>query len=305
LNGGISALIVTQALLSGEQGLMLHPCLDAWRPQLVRRRQQWFKCQANLPVSMYAGLLGLQESEALTLILPSLPEATTQCWMASPYHAQLSRDSVVVLSDALLPFSVQDAQWLCEQLNPLLKDEGMTLVSSGAALLLCCRDALHATPVGFGDVSGKRLPDRFAQGVDDGRLMRLQSEIQMHLHRHTADHRRAKGEPDIHGLWFWAAGEPLQTDPIDLLRVATRNPCLQSMVNGQDATVIISEAERLSELFREAALLPKHVLLAGESHAVLLDKSWLPRIGKASWRPKAVKSESELFSLLRGMINVA
>jgi len=301
LNGGISAFIVTQALLSGEQGLMLHPCLDAWRPQLVRRRQQWFECHANLPVSMYAGLLGLQESEALASCLPDLPEATTQCWMASPYHAQLSRDSVVVLSDALLPFSEQDAQWLCEQLNPLLKDEGMTLVSRGAALLLCCRDALHASPAGFGDISGKRLPDRFAQGADDGRLMRLQSEIQMHLHRHTADHRRAKGEPDIHGLWLWAAGEPSQTDPIDPLRVATRNPCLQAMVNGQDATVMISEAERMSELFREAALLPKHVLLTGEGHALLLRKSFFPTFGAAKLKPKSMKSDAELFSLLRTM----
>jgi len=254
---------------------------------------------------MYAGLLGLQESETLAAICPGLPESTAQCWMASPYHAQLSRDSVVVLSDALLPLTNQDAEWLCEQLNPLLFDEGMTLVARGAALLLCCREPLQASPVGFGNISGKRLPDRLAQGVDDGRLMRLQSEIQMHLHRYTADHRRAKCEPDIHGLWFWAAGVPSQADLIDSPRVATRNPCLQSMVNGQDATAIISEAERLSELFRETALLPKHVLLTGDGHALLLSKSILPRFGAVKLKPKSVKSEAELFSLLWGMLHVA
>jgi len=303
-DGGVSVLIASQALIRAEPGLALHPAMDQWRLQLQRYRQQWYQCRANLPVSLYAGLQGRCESELLATLMPELPEQTTQCWMASPYHAQLSRDSVILLPDGMLPLSEQDANWLCRQLNPMLAEDGMTLVSRGAALLLCCREKLHASPASFGDISGKHLPDRHAQGADDGHLMRLQSEIQMLLHRHPADHRREKGEQDIHGLWLWAPGEPMPSGIKDY-RVATRNPCLQSMVDGRDANIIISEAERLSELLKEDARLPAHVLLAGEGHAVLLSKSVFRGFAKARWQPKSVKHESELFSLLRGMIHVA
>lgn len=227
--------------------------------------------------------------------------------MASPYHAQLSRDSVILLPDGKLSFSEQDASWLCQQLNPMLAEDGMTLVTRGAALLLCCREKLQASPDCFGEISGKRLPNRHAQGADDGRLMRLQSEIQMHLHRHPADHRREKDEPDILGLWLWAPSEPKRSEIKDY-RVATRNPCLQSIVNGRDANIIISEAERLHELLKPDARLPAHVLLTGEAHAVLLNKSILPNFGKAlvgTWQPKSVKQESELFPLITGMLNAA
>jgi len=281
---------------------MLHPALDPWLLQVRRYRQQWYQNQANLPVSLYAGLQGLCESELLAGVMPDLPGQTGQWWMASPYHAQLSRDSVILLPDGMLPFTEQDASWICEQLNPMLAEDGMTLVSRGAALLLCCREKLYASPASFGDISGKRLPDRHAHGADDGRLMRLQSEIQMHLHRHPADHRREKGEQDIHGLWLWAPSEPRPSD-IKNYRVATRNPCLQAMVDGRDANIIISEAERLYEMLKADARLPAHVLLAGEGHAVLLSKSILPRFGKAKWQPKSVKHESELFSFLRGMLD--
>ncbi len=124
----------------------------------------------------------------------------------------------------------------------------------------------------------------------------------MHLHRHPAAHRRAREEHDIHGLWLWAPADVTAQKGSATVSVATRNPCLQSIVHAQQAGILISEVERLPELLRDDAPLPGHVLLTGDAHALLLSKTWLPRFSTAKLRPKAVKSEAELFSLFRTMI---
>ncbi|MDX8407366.1 MAG: threonine synthase [Mariprofundaceae bacterium] len=302
MTDSVDALVVTGALLHGDNGIILHPDLDPWRKHLIRRRQSWFNSSANLPLSCCARVQGISESALIARSISDLPPDTAQLWVASPYHAQLARDTVHLLPEGQLPLSAEDAEWLCAELNPMLSEEGMALLASGAALLLCCREAMHARPVALGDISGGCLPDRHPEGDDGGRLMRLLSEIQMHLHRHPAAHRRARGEYDIHGLWLWAPGEVMEQKAPGNIPVATRNPCLQSIVNAQHARIMISEAERLPGLLKYDALLPRHVLLTGDGHALLLSKALLPGFGAAKLKPKAVKSEAELFSLFGEMI---
>ncbi len=301
----VAALIVTASLLSGEDGFVLHPNLEPWHHQLIRRRRTWFHNSANVPVSCYARLLGENESSLLAASVSGLPSDTAQVWLASPYHAQLARDTVRLLPEGQLSLHAQDAEWLCAELNPMLKEDGMMLMASGAALFLCCREAMDAQPADFGSISGACLPDRHPKGSDGGRLMRLLSEIQMHLHRHPAAHRRERGECDIHGLWFWAPAEVGGAGPDKALAVATRNPCLQAVVDGRDACMIISEADCLPELLHQDERLPEYVLLTGTAHALLLSTSLIPRIGKASWQAKSVKEEAVLTALLQGWADAA
>jgi len=65
--------------------------------------------------------------------------------------------------------------------------------------------------------------------------------------------------------------------------------------------VIIREAERLSELVKGEASLPKWVVLAGAGHAVLLTKPLLPKFGKTAWNPELPRAEVDLLATLQGL----
>jgi hypothetical protein len=294
-------LIVTNALVSVEHQPALHPSIMAWRQQLENCNRNWFFCADKNPLGWYAALCGSSPAALLAEKCEAIPEHTSQCWVASPYHAQLGRDSVSVFPEGLFPCSSDDALHLCETLNPLLTDEGMQLLNVGAALLLACRERMDAWPAGFGAISGKRLPNRHHEGEDGGRLNRLLSEIQMLLFQHPSVARHDRGEVDINGIWLWAPTDwPVATGSRQIA-AATRNPQLQSIVDGQDAGLMISEAERLGELVQKGAPLPKRIVLAGEGYAALLQRSFLPKFSKQGWQPKSARSESDLDSMLSGL----
>ena len=297
-----SLLIVTQALISNQDGVTLHPDLFLWQKELSSRRQRWFNCPDRTPAEWYGALQEIDSTALLASRIDGLPEESAQCWTVTPYHALLARESVRLYPEGLFSWSKADAAWLCDNLNPLLQEEGMQLHQSGAALLLSCRDALDANPISFAAISGKEMPNRHHAGADGVRLNRLIAEIQMVLHQQQPEERMQRGEPEISGLWFsspvhWP--QPVQGQNIG---VATRNPHLVAMVEGRDASVIISEAERLEELLKGGAPLPKRVILAGEEHAIVLTKSLLPRIGIISWSPKSPKSEPEMMANLKGWL---
>jgi len=293
----IPLLLVTHGLISNQDGLTLHPDLFLWQESLAKRKQQWFQSSSYNPLALYAKILGV---EPVLLLSLKLPQSTAkQYWIASPYHAQLSRDSVRVMPEGMLPWCEQDAAWVCELLNPLLQEDGIQLHSIGSALVLACDKVLHAEPAVFSDIAGKSLPNRHPKGADGGYVMRLMSEVQMMFKQSPAMHRRQRGEIDIHGLWFWGACEPNNLETSPTKPVATRDAFLNAIVDGKDANITITEPEKLSELIKEGAGLPKQVLLLGDAHAVLLKQSLLPRFRINHWLPKAVKEESELFSKLR------
>ncbi len=294
-------LIVSDGLVSAGDQPQLNPAIVAWHEQLSGYRQSWFNCADKVPLGWYAALAGASPA-ALLADQIALPEHTQQCWVASPYHAAVTRDSVRVFPEGLLSWAVDDATYLCDILNPLLGEEGMLLHRIGAALLLSCQQPLQASPQGFGEISGHLLPNQHHQGEDGGRLNCLLSEIQMTLFQHPSTARQQRGEMDVNGLWLWSpTAYPLQSS-VDMaalqLAVATRNPVLQSIVEARDAALMITEAERMHELVKQGEALPKRIVLAGEGYAVLLTKSWLPKLGKTLWRPKSVKTESNLLSAL-------
>jgi len=283
--------------MSNQDGLTLHPDLFLWQPLLAKRKQHWFQCTAKNPLALYASLLNIEPVLLLASKLSNNHDK--QCWVASPYHAQLSRDSVRVMPEGMLPWCEEDAIWACGSLNPLLAEEGMALHRIGAALLLACDKPLHAEPAVFADIAGKSLPNRHPSGVDGGHLVRLMAEVQMMFKQSPAAHRRQCGDIDIHGLWLWGACESCHIEALPAKSIATRNPFLQSVVGAKNANMIITEPEQLSELVSQGACLPKQVILFGENHAVLLKKSLLPKLSTDKWLPKAIKSESDLFSMLR------
>jgi len=123
----------------------------------------------------------------------------------------------------------------------------------------------------------------------------------MFLFQHPSEERRNRGEPEVNGIWLWGAAEWPRVHK-NRIAVATRNPFLQSIVDGRNAKLMITEADRLGDLMSQGAPLPKRVVLAGEGYAVILSKSLLLKFGKTLWKPKSTKPESELLSLLHTLI---
>lgn len=292
-----SLLLVTDGLISNQGGLTFHPDLFLWQRLLDKRKQQWFDCPTKNPLAMYAALLNV---EPATLLASKLSlQGENQYWVASPYYAQLARDSVRVMSEGMLPWCAEDAIWACELLNPLLAEDGMQLHRIGAALLLVCNKPLDAKLMSFADIAGNFLPNRHPSGVDGGSFMRLMAEVQMMLKQSPAAHRRERGELDVHGLWFWGGSEPDCIEALANKSVATRNPFLQSVVDAQNANIIVTEAERLAELIKQDSVLPKRVVLLGEGYAVSLKKSLLAGFGTKAWLPRDIKSEADLLGYLK------
>ena len=290
-------LIITNGLIPNQDGLTLHPDLLSWQPLLVKRKREWFDCSSKNPMSMYAAMLGIEPASLLASKLSF--NHGQQYWVASPYHAQLARNSVRVMSEGMLPWCAEDAIWACELLNPLLAEDSMQLYRIGAALLLVCNKPLHAEPMSFADIAGNFLPNRHPSGVDGGSFMRLMAEVQMMFKQSPAAHRRERSEVDVHGLWFWGGSEPDCIEALPNKSVATRNPFLQSVVDAQDANIIVTEAERLAELIKQDSVLPKRVVLLGEGYAVSLKKSLLAGFGTKAWLPRDIKSEADLLGYLK------
>jgi len=293
-------LLISDGLIKHQDGLTLHPDLFLWQRLLQKRKAQWFSCAAYNPLAVYARLL--QQREA-ALLSEKLNIRSGQCWVASPYHARMGRDAIRVMPEGQMSWSQEDASWLCSLFNPLLAEEGMQLHAIHAALLLHCATPLQVSPVGFADIAGCQLPNRHPDGKDGGQFMRLMSEIQMVLNQQPAPHRRQRADLDIHGLWFWGASEAEDQPKKEgkHFAIATRNPYLQSIVNGQNARMIITEAARASELLRQDDSLPKHVCLMGEGHALWLEKRWFSLFAqhKIVWTPQNLASEESYFQRLR------
>jgi len=293
-----SLLIVSNGLISYQDGLTLHPDLFVWQKALGQYKQGWFSSQAHNPLSMYAALND-HVQPALLLVEKLALKPAKQYWIASPYHAQLTRDSVRIMPEAMLPWCAEDAQWTCELLNPLLSEEGMQLHSIGSALLLSCEHVMDAKSVSFAEIAGKSLPNSHPLGKDSGYLMRLMSEVQMFLNQNSAPHRLERGEGGIHGLWLWGR---LDEQPKDhrMMPAATVNPFLQSLVDGKDARLIMTEAEDVQKLVRKS--LPKHILLMADDKAVLLKRRIWPSFSTLNLLPKQLRNEADLWPVLQNIL---
>jgi len=304
-------LIVTDALIANmanaeELSYQPHPSLQSWQGELERCSKKWFEATPKTAIEWYAVVTGNNLSSLLTPLFDQQEiEGFTQFWIASPFHARLNRDRLQVMPDAYFSWSKSDAIWICDLLNPLLNEEGMKLIHYQASLILLCRNALDAAPLSFAAISGHTLPNRHPEGADGGALMRLTAEIQMMMNQHPSETRKAAGEADVDGLWFWGSSMINALPEIELTPVATRNPLLRSIADAKDAGVLITEADHLPGLVKAGQPLPKRVLLTGGDHALLLTKSILPTFGKPPWVPKREKEESDLFKSLKGFIHAA
>jgi len=293
----ISDALFTHADEQGEQYYSLHPSLSLVR---YAYHQQWFDCTPRLPVEVIAWL---QDCSPVSCASPQSMAVgqAQQCWLAAPYHAQLRRDRFYVLPAAELEWCAEDAQRLCNLLNPVLADDHMTLLACGTQLLMLMQEPLSADPASFATIDGHVLPNRPPEGDDGLRLMRLVGDVQTQLYQTPL--LRADLAPMIHGLWFWA-GESLPCPPIP----ASKFTLTQSLADAADATVVT--AEQCQQLQHW----PDQVLCLGEGTAVWLKRKaawsswWSQRAKKGyqpSWQANGKRDESALRQQLLELLNKA
>ena len=284
----IKQVVVTGAWLKHKGAVLLNPALKAYEENLLNMKQTWAHSSEVSPLSWYAQQANVAPATLLKHLCPALPDGVQQCWVASPYHARLSRSNLNVLPDSMLDWSATLGQQICAMLNPLLAEDDLQLYLLGDALLLTSEHEWDVVCEDFACVSGKSLPDRAQSGKDMGRWLRLLSEIQMTLHAHPIYTPQGL---QIHGLWMWGDVVGKQTLNVDVLpNVASKNMYLNSVLQHLDkqreATHIVCEAEHLAELLPQ--MLPNNWLLLGEEHSLALQTNRftaaLAKVKKPVWK---------------------
>jgi hypothetical protein len=296
----IDFVVVPDGLIRSKDGLMLHPALGPWEKRLKRAGKSWAEAAPMTAFEWYGLVTGWDAPMSQLLASrAALADDVQQVWVATPYSAIVTHQTVRLMPSSLLDWNAQDAEWIVGLISPLLEEEGISLHVTGCALLLACRQAIDAMPQSYASIDGGRLPDRFPAGKDGGRLVRLMAEIQMMLAAQPSGQRQEAGKPPIHGLWFWSPGAWPVDAHASWPSVATPDPVLASLADGRDARFTVISVDHLNEGMAQWRLAPRHWLLAGAGHAVRLDPGGFPRFSRHPWRPTGLQS---LTKLLRDMI---
>ena len=162
-------------------------------------------------------------ADALRIIAPqadSLPPASaaahasgasrTGQWafIATPVHFVAGLRSVSMPADGILTLDEEEAAAMTLDFNRLFGSAGIRLHAAREQLLLCTLEApLRATTHAPEELQGRDIWDFMPRGPDAAQVRRLMSEIEMWLHEHAINERRAaRADPLISGLWFWGGG---------------------------------------------------------------------------------------------------
>jgi len=271
----IKQVVVTDAFIEHDGRLYLNPSLQDYEKELLCKKQKYSDAEAFTPLSWVARQLDTCAATLLATCASDIPETSKQVWVASPYHVKLNRAQMRVMPESMLDWSGRDAELMRDLLNPLLADEGISLICVGDALLLCCDKHWDVSPPSFAELSGGFLPDRLPVGEDAGTWMRMMSEIQMLLHQYPVF--SASGV-QYHGLWFWGRSDHVEkVDVSSLPNIATQHVYLKSVLSllnkEKDASLIVTAGEKLPLLLNRHIALPKRWLLLGGGKSVLLTSS--------------------------------
>lgn len=271
-------VVITDAFFELDGHFFLNPALSAYEKELLKMKQVWSTASDVTPLAWLARCMQCTPAALLASLTNELPQQSKQYWVASPYHARLTRSMLRVMPDSMLDWDTNHAQQMCAILNPLLSSDGLELHVIDDTLLLSCNRSWDVNTAEFAEISGASLPDKHPKGKDAGHWMRLASEIQMTLHQQPV--HNASGVA-MHGLWFWGKTDDgalsTKLDFKGIPSIATRNIYLKSVLKTlnkeQDATHIVTEAEHLPLLLNASAPKPKDWLLLGAGKSVKLTNS--------------------------------
>ncbi|MET0291048.1 MAG: hypothetical protein ABW136_01710 [Steroidobacteraceae bacterium] len=184
-----------------------------------------------------------------------------EAWFAQPVALHAATDHLRLPKGGLLQLSTDEAELLVQDFVRVFGGDGLTLhpLAQGGLLLAGLSGSDGA--VEPSRVQGGRIDAATRAG--DARVRRLASELELWLHEHPVNARRARrGAPPVMGLWLWGGGEPraLPASPVGTV----------AFIAGSDPVVIGAAklagrpVSAVPESFDE--LLPE---LAGDATAVV------------------------------------
>jgi hypothetical protein len=146
-----------------------------------------------------------------------------QTWArAEPAHLLTAIDHLQLAAPVPLPLEASESGLLLETLNAHLAGTGFELRALADGGWLCrCPEGLECETVDPLDAFGRNLRELLPSGRDAVRVRSLVNELQMLLHEHPVNERRAaRGLPIVNSVWLWGIGtarEPTATVTGDLL----------------------------------------------------------------------------------------
>jgi hypothetical protein len=132
---------------------------------------------------------------------------------AAPVHLATAIDHLQLAAPAPLPLAAEESSEFVTSLNAHLDGSGFRLHALPGRGWLCeCPPGLACTGVEPAAAVGRNLRELLPAGRDAPRVRALVNELQMLLHEHPVNERRALlGAPAMNSLWLWgfrAAVEP-------------------------------------------------------------------------------------------------
>jgi hypothetical protein len=128
--------------------------------------------------------------------------------MLSPAHWHVGPDHITMLDPDLLELSAGDSRALMDAVAPLFRDEGWLLAWGAPTRWYVAHESLQDLPTASLDRVIGRNPDLWMPDHPNARaLRRLQSEVQMLLHDHPVNQRRAVASKlSVNTVWLSGCG---------------------------------------------------------------------------------------------------
>jgi|APFre7841882724_1041349.scaffolds.fasta_scaffold07234_4 hypothetical protein len=131
---------------------------------------------------------------------------------AAPVHLVTAIDHLQLAAPVPLPLDAAESAELLASLDAHLAGTGFRLHSfPGRGWLLECPPDLDCAAVEPEAAVGRNLRELLPGGRDAARVRGLVNELQMLLHEHPANERRAlRGAPAMNSLWLWGFGTTVE-----------------------------------------------------------------------------------------------
>ena len=154
------------------------------------------------------------------------------CWAcAQPVHLLTALDHLRVALPAELELACSEAESLCNSINAGLAGTGYVLrfVERGPWLLECPSE-IDCQTVEPADAEGQDMRDCLPAGRDGLQVRKLMNELQMLLHEHPVNARRAdRGLAAVNALWLWGFGRARPVAQTTLPALVTDDPWLRGL----------------------------------------------------------------------------
>jgi hypothetical protein len=133
---------------------------------------------------------------------------TVRLARAEPVHLLTALDHLQLAAPVPVPLDATESDAVLATLNGHLEGSGFVLHADGGQGWLCeCPPDLQFTAVDPSSAVGLNLRGLLPDGRDAGRVRALVNELQMLLHEHPVNERRAaSGQPLVNSVWLWGAG---------------------------------------------------------------------------------------------------